>query len=286
MITARVDPHVHLLPAERTAALMRWLHRGLPGVGIEAEITAEDALADLHAAGAHVMVNLLFPLRGGEADLLHRFGAELSALDRSVIAVGGVHVDDADPAGVVRTAIEDHGMRGLKLHPMVQRFSPGHPALEPAIAALAEYGLPLYVHTGFDEWYGWGYDLGELEQIADRHPSIPLVLCHCAFPRIEWATEMARRHPQVWLDTTNVFGAIALARSDAERARLERRLEAAFEVAPERIFFGTDYPAAMGTLEQLHAQVAQSAVGGGRLSVLAGNAERFVRESFVLRATA
>ena len=102
-------------------------------------------------------------------------------------------------------------MRGLKLHPMVQRFSPGHPALEPAIAALAEYGLPLYVHTGFDEWYGWGYDLGELEQIAERHPSISLVLCHCAFPRLGWAAEMARRHPQVWLDTTNVFGSIELA---------------------------------------------------------------------------
>ncbi len=211
MITARFDPHVHLLPPERTAGLMRWLHRGLPGVGIPADITAEDALADLRAAGAHALVNLLFPLRPGEAEELHRFGAELSRNDPGVIPVGGVHAEDPDPESVVRTAIEEQGMRGLKLHPMVQRFSPGHPALEPALAALAEYGLPLYVHTGFDDWYGWGYDLSELERIAERHPSIPLVLCHCAFPRIPWATEMARRHPQVWLDTTNVFGSIALA---------------------------------------------------------------------------
>ena len=286
MITARVDPHVPLLQAERTAGLMRWLHRALPGVVIPADITAEGALADLHAAGSHVMVNLLFPLRAGEAEELHRFGSELSGLDRSVIPVGGVHVDDADPEGVVRAAIEEHGMRGLKLHPMVQRFSPGHPALEPAIAALAEYALPLYVHTGFDEWYGWGYDLGELEQIAARHPSIPLVLCHCAFPRLEWATDMARRHPQVWLDTTNVFGSIALARSADERAHLEQKLATAFEAAPDRIFFGTDYPAAMGTLDELHGQVARSAVGGSQLEHLAGNAERFVRESFVLRARA
>ena len=232
------------------------------------------------------MVNLLFPLRAGEAEELHRFGAELSALDRSIIPVGGVHVDDADPEGVVRAAIEDHGMRGLKLHPMVQRFSPGHPALEPAIAALAEYALPLYVHTGFDEWYGWGYDLGELERIAERHPSIPLVLCHCAFPRLDWATEMARRHPQVWLDTTNVFGSIALARPARSASAWSGSSQAAFEAAPDRIFFGTDYPAAMGTLEELHAQVAQLAVGSSQLEELAGNAERFVRESFVLRTTA
>jgi predicted TIM-barrel fold metal-dependent hydrolase len=286
VITARVDPHVHLLPAERTAGLMRWLHRGLPGVGIPVDITAEDALADLHAEGAHAMVNLLFPLAAGEADELHRFGAELSMQDPSVIPVGGVHVEDTDPEGVVRTAVEEHGMRGLKLHPMVQRFSPGHPALEPAIAALAEYALPLYVHTGFDEWYGWGYDLGELERIAERHPSIPLVLCHCAFPRLEWATEMARRHPQVWLDTTNVFGSIARVTSDEQRARLERDLAAAFEAAPDRIFFGTDYPAAMGTLGELHTQVAQSPIGGPRQERLAGNAERFVRECFTLRARA
>jgi predicted TIM-barrel fold metal-dependent hydrolase len=275
VITARVDPHVHLLPGERTAKLMRWLHRGLPGVAIPADITAEGALADLRAAGAEQVVNLLFPLRPGEAEELHRYGAALSARESDVICVAGVHAGDEDPERVVRSAIEDHGMRGLKLHPMVQRFSPGDPALAPAIAALAEYALPLYVHTGFDEWYGWGYDLGELERIAARHPSIPLVLCHCAFPRLEWAAEMARRHPQVWLDTTNVFGSIARAPRGEARERLERGVEDLFEAAPGRIFFGTDYPAAMGSLAELHAQVERPAA-------MAANAARFVDESFSL----
>ena len=277
MSTSCVDPHVHLLPDERTASLMRWLHRGLPGVAIPAEMTAERALADLRAAGAERVVNLLFPLRGGEAEELHRYGAALRAREPDVICVAGVHVDDEDPERVVRAAIEDHGMRGLKLHPMVQRFSPGHPALAPAIAALAEYALPLYVHTGFDEWYGWGYDLGELERIAERHPSIPLVLCHCAFPRFEWAAAMARRHPQVWLDTTNLFASIAFAPAEA-RARLEPQVPALFDAAPDRIFFGTDYPAGMGPLAELHAQVT-------RPDVMARNARRFVAESFTLTTT-
>lgn len=271
METAAIDPHVHLLPDERTAGLMRWLHRGLPGVAIPIDITWEQALADLRAAGAQRLVNLLFPLRAGEAEELHRFGAALSARERDVVPIGGVHVEDQDPARVVRTAIEDHGMRGLKLHPMVQRFPPGHPALAPAIAALAGYALPLYVHTGFDEWYGWGYDLGELEQIAERHPEIPLVLCHCAFPRLEWAAAMARRHPQVWLDTTNVFGSIELGPEEA-RAGLLRKVDDLFEAAPDRIFFGTDYPAGMGSLAQLHGQVP-----GSRAAQMAANAATFVR---------
>lgn len=278
MVTAVTDPHAHLLPAERTAGLMRWLHRGLPGVAIPIDITWERALADLRDAGAQQVVNLLFPLQAGEAAELHRFGAALTAREPDVVPVGGVHSDDPDPERVVRTAIEDHGMRGLKLHPMVQRFSPGHPALEPAIAALAAYELPLYVHTGFDEWYGWGYDLGELERIAERHPRIPLVLCHCAFPRMEWAAAMARRHPQVWLDTTNVFASITLA---PERARpvLAAKLEQLYDAAPDRVFFGTDYPAGMGALEELHGQVAGSPVAAPHAERMAANASRFVREA-------
>lgn len=276
MTLATVDPHVHLLPTHRMETLMRWLLRALPDVGIPGDIDADRSLADLRAAGGRKVVNLLFPLKPGEADALHAFGSELSAREPDVIPVGGVHADDADPEGVIRRAIEDHGMRGMKLHPMVQRFSPGHPALVPAIAALEEYALPMYVHTGFDEWYGWGYDLGELEAIAERHPGIPLVLCHCAFPRLEWAGEMARRFPHVWLDTTNVFATIDLLPADQASDRLAA-VGALAEIAPDRIFFGTDYPAAMGTLEKLHASASRAL---GELGVaeddVRANAERFI----------
>jgi hypothetical protein len=290
-----VDPHVHLLPAERTATLMRWLHRALPGVGIPADITWEGALADLRAAGAAQVVNLLFPLRAGEAGSLHEFGAALCAHDPGVAAVGGVHAEDTDPERVVRAAIEDHGMRGLKLHPMVQRFSPGDPRLRPALAALAEYGLPLYVHTGFAEWYGWGYDLGELTEIAARHPSIPLVLCHCAFPELGWAASMARRFPQVWLDTTNVFASIELAPPDARR-RLEAEVLDLFEAAPDRVFFGSDYPAAMGTLDDLLSQARAAAArldatgpsgsAGEAAARMGANARRFAAEALRVAAEA
>src|SRR5688572_19257067 len=94
VVTAFVDPHVHLLPAERTAGLMRWLHRALPGVDIPIDISWEQALADLRAAGARRVVNLLFPLRAGEAEELHRFGAELSTREPDVVPIGGVHRDD------------------------------------------------------------------------------------------------------------------------------------------------------------------------------------------------
>lgn len=276
MKLAAVDPHVHLLPDGRMETLMRWLLRALPDAGVPADITADGALADLRAAGGERFVNLLFPLEVGEADELHAFGAALSEREPDVVPVGGVHADDADPEAVIRRGIEEHGMRGLKLHPMVQRFTPGDPRLVSAIAANAEHGLPFYVHTGFDEWYGWGYDLGELEAIAERHPEMPMVLAHCAFPRLEWAEEMARRFPQVRLDLTNVFGTIDLLPADqaADRLAVVARL---IDAAPDRIFFGTYYPAGMGTLDKLHTSAVQwlAHIGVGE-AALAANAARFV----------
>jgi predicted TIM-barrel fold metal-dependent hydrolase len=271
-----VDPHVHLFPQRRMEPLLRWILRALPDVGVPADITAEGALANLRAAGGKRVVNLLFPLKAGEADELHVFGAELSAREPDVVPVGGVHVEDEDPEAVIRRGIEEHGMRGLKLHPMVQRFTPGDPRLAGAIAANAEHGLPFYVHTGFDEWYGWGYDLGELEAIAQRHPEMPMVLAHCAFPRIEWAEAMARRFPRVYLDLTNVFGTLDMLPADqaADRVAAVARL---FEVAPDRIWFGTDYPAGMGTVEKLHASARQWLAHIGIAEAQpAENASRFV----------
>ena len=52
-----------------------------------------------------------------------------------------------------------------------------------------------------------------------------------------------------------------------------------FEAAPDRIFFGTDYPAAMGSLRELHEQVAASPAAAERTQLMAQNAARFVSEA-------
>ena len=94
---------------------------------------------------------------------------------------------------------------------------------------------------------------------------------------MEWAAEMARRHPQVWLDTTNVFGSIEHGAASRHAPACCDKVADLFDAAPDRIFFGTDYPAAMGSLEQLHGQVAGSHVAAG--TRWRPNASRFVTEA-------
>ena len=75
-----------------------------------------------------------------------------------------------------------------------------------------------------------------------------------------------------------MFGSVALAPEPA-RPGLVDKVADLFDAAPERIFFGTDYPAAMGTLDELHRQVAGSPVAAPHTGAMATNASRFVSEA-------
>ena len=73
-----------------------------------------------------------------------------------------------------------------------------------------------------------------------------------------------------------MYGSIALA-PEHSRAGLLEETAALFDAAPDRIFFGTDYPAAMGSLERLHGQVPAE-----RAPQAAANAARFMNLCFGL----
>jgi predicted TIM-barrel fold metal-dependent hydrolase len=246
------------------------MHRGFPDCPIPIDTTPEQALQMLRDAGAAHVINLLFPLGAGEAEELHAFGAALMAREPDVTCLGGVHAEDEDPAGVVRRAIEDHGMRGLKLHPMVQRFGPDDPRLAGALEALAGYGLPLYVHTGFEELYGWSYPVEELEAIAARHPEIRLVLCHANYPRFRWAAAMARRFPNVWLDLTSA----PIFWREPALAGLEDDFRDLVAAAPDRVVFGTDHPTSYDLPGRMYAELL--ARSQDLAPVLRDNARRLV----------
>jgi ketosteroid isomerase-like protein len=171
-------------------------------------------------------------------------------------------------------------MRGLKLHPMVQRVGPDDPRLRGALAALAGYGLPLYVHTGFEEFYGWSYPVAELEAIAERHPEIRLVLCHANYPNFRWAAAMARRFPNVWLDLTSA----PLFWHEPGQAGLEDDFRDLFAAAPDRIVFGTDHPSSYELPRTMYEELLAWSPDLG--PVLRDNARRLVGVDELDRADA
>ena len=262
MISRFYDSHTHLFPADRMGGLMRWIHRAVLDFKVPIDITADDAVADLRRAGAVRWANLLFPIGPNEAPSLHAWGQELADRVPEITPFGGVHLDEDDPLAVVREAVEHYEMAGLKFHPMVQRFDPWHPKLAPVLEYLDAAELPMYVHTGYDEWYGHEYDRTGLETMLGTYPRLPVVLSHVGFPDLEWGFSLADRFPQVWLDLTNVPGSFEWMNSpDSQRQVLQDGIAR----HRDRTLMGTDYPAGMGSLDQILDQFDSAGIDEGIL---------------------
>lgn len=232
---------------------MRWIHRNMAGFPVPVDITADRAITDLREGGAVRWANLLFPIEPDEAPGLHAFGSALAERVPEMTPFGGVHVEDEDPLGVAQEAIEHYGMAGLKFHPMVQRFEPWDERLEPVIEYLERKGKPLYVHTGYDEFYGYDLDRSGLEGMLSDHPELPVVLPHIGFPDLDWGFRLADRFSQVWLDLTNVpgsFGFFGVEDEDSLRQFLVDNVGR----LKDRVLVGTDYPVGMGSLEEIVTQ--------------------------------
>lgn len=230
--------------------LMRWIHQAIPDFAVPIDITADQAVTDLRASGAVRWANLLFPITAGEAPLLHAYGSALAERVPEITPFGGVHVADADPLGIVEEAIDRYGMAGLKFHPMVQEFNPWDKKLAPVLVYLESRSLPIYIHTGYDDWYGHTLDRPGLERMLARYPGLPVVLPHIGFPDLAWGFDLAERFPQVWLDLTDVPSSFAwMAVGDEDDLR-QVLLDGVGRFL-DRVLVGTDYPAGMGNFEQI-----------------------------------
>lgn len=262
MVDRFYDCHTHLFPAQRMGGLMRWIHRAVLDFNVPVDITAEQAVIDLRRAGAVRWANLLFPIGPGEATSLHAWGQALADRVPEITPFGGVHVDDDDPLAVVQEAIEVYSMAGLKFHPMVQGFDPWDERLAAALTYLNGRKAPIYVHTGYDEWYGHDYDRTGMQQMLERYPDLPVVLAHMGFPDLDWGLGLAEQFPQVWLDLTNVPGSFAWMNSPDDlvvtfRDGLDRHRD--------RCLMGTDYPAGMGSLDEILEQFHSVGIEDGLL---------------------
>jgi len=236
----------------RLGKLMEWMHRMFPQQGVSIDITPDEAVAQLRSNGAVRWANLLFPIFENEAPSLHLWGAEMAERYPEMTPFGGVRADDSDPLGVVQEAIERHGMAGLKFHPGVQRTMPWDPRLAAVLNYLEREAKPVYVHTGYPEWYGPNFYFDALAKMIADHPGLPIVLPHIGYPEFEWAYKLAEAHPNVWLDVTNVAGSIVLIDpDDPEHRRLADLFREGVSSLKGRIMFGTDHPAGMGPIETI-----------------------------------
>ena len=133
---------------------------------------------------------------------------ELSRMSDRFIGFASI---DPLKRGAVReleSAVEEMGLKGLKLDPCLQDFPPGDPKAFAVYEAAAALGIPLLIHTGMSWSPETPLALGHpllLEPAIRRWPTLSVVLAHFGWPWVWEATALALKYPNVYLDTSCLY---------------------------------------------------------------------------------
>jgi uncharacterized protein len=130
------------------------------------------------------------------------------------------------------------GARGVKLHPVAQRFEPGDPRMRPVYDACEELGLVVLSHSGSAR-HGEPYaEPRAFAEVLREHPRLRVVLAHLGGGSWRQTVGLAAAFPQVTFDLCEIveWTGAPNAPTDRELAQMIR------EIGPERVMLGTDFP--------------------------------------------
>jgi hypothetical protein len=139
--------------------------------------------------------------------------------------------------------VKNHGAKGLKLHPVSNRFYPSDLGLWPAYQKASEMGLPILFHSGEGEVAGYTQAdyarPAKFEPVLQRFPKLVLILAHLGKGFLEESVDLARKYDNVHFDTSAILSGTDIKSgfsSGGEAVKLIRR------IGVNRVLFGSDWP--------------------------------------------
>src|SRR5262245_34295444 len=223
------------------------------------------ARAALEAAGVTRCWTLPYAHKPGMARDLNRWMAETFADDPLVVGGATLHPGD-DVAEEVTVALDVLGLRVVKLHCSVGRFSPDDPRLAPLWLHVSDAGHPVVVHAGHAvNGQTTATEIEPLARVARAWPDARIVIAHCGAPATSATLALLGSTRSVHADLTPIGPQLApVSRDDV--AGLTGRL-----------LFGSDTPNTGVTIEQAVAHVRGLGLDAeAERAVLGGNAERLL----------
>lgn len=256
-------PTQRMLDSDMFASLRRWV--GLPSD----ELPLDATLAAMDAAG--VDLGLLSAWRGPNGlDLISN--DEVAAwvrLHRSRFrGLASVDLDrPMDAVHELRRRVRDDGFVGLRVVPWLWNAPPTDRRYYPLFAECVELGVPFCTqvgHTGPLRPSEPGRPIPHIDQVALDFPELVIVCGHVGYPWTEEMVAVARKHANVYIDTS----AYSCARLPGQLVDFMKT-----GTGQRKVLFGTNYP----MLTPGHALAGLDELGLGedaRCAYLRGNAKR------------
>jgi predicted TIM-barrel fold metal-dependent hydrolase len=213
-----VDVHTHT-PRHRTAApadaAVNTAWR--PDQARPTSLTWETQMAALAPVDRAIVFNIAADPHAPDPqwDLMYeakRVNDDTAAFVRAypdkLIGFLSVHPRDPDALDEIERAIQDLGLRGIKLGPNYQNFDPlGEPAWR-IFRRAEELGLPILLHQGTSPNQFADLNFAHprhIDRVAMAFPNLRLILAHMAHPWQADCIAVIRKHPHVYADISGQF---------------------------------------------------------------------------------
>lgn len=230
------DIHVHFMPDQVLRKVWAYFDAA-PGGRWEVRYRLDETerLRILGELGVLAHTALLYPHKPGMAAWLNDWGVDFAARTPTCVATG-TFFPESDVDTYVASAL-DRGVRVFKAHLQVGAYDPRDPRLDPVWGMLADARTPVVCHCASSPTPGPYTGPGPIAAVMKRHPDLTLVIAHCGSPEYAEFLDLARRYPNVHLDTTMSFTDFMSERSPFPSSELPRLRDLA-----DRVVLGSDFP--------------------------------------------
>ena len=195
-------PTTRFLQHDMFDSLRRWTGDAIP----PGEIPLQHTLDALDAGGIDVAI--VSAWHGPQGALITNDEVAAFVAAHPGRLVGAAAVDLGDPVGAVRElrrCVEELGFRALRAIPWLWGLPPNDRRYYPLYVACVELGIPFCTqvgHTGPLRTSETGRPIPYLDDVALDFPDLVIVGGHIGYPWTEEMIALARKYPNVHIDTS------------------------------------------------------------------------------------
>lgn len=202
-------------------------HVGYFGGWCDVGVTPEEMIAQMDLYNIEKTVISTYPI-----------GESIEAVDKypdRLIGAAWINPCEAGCIEQARDAVENHGFKAIKLHPLLNAYVANDPCVFPVAELAGELDIPLMIHTGHPPFsLPWS-----VAQLAELYPDVKMVMVHMGHGNgiyIQAAIDLAKKYDNLYLETSGM--------------PMHTKIKEAYEtVGSDRVMWGTDMPFHHPTVE-------------------------------------
>jgi predicted TIM-barrel fold metal-dependent hydrolase len=191
-------PTPRFLSQDFFASLQRWTGGAIPAEAPDIGVT----VAAMDAAGVEVGILSAWPGLISNEEV----AGWVAEHPQRMAGLAGVDIRrPVEAVGELRRCVREHGFKGLRIIPWLLEVPPTDRRLYPLYAECVELGVPVCTqvgHTGPLRPSEFGRPIPYIDQVAIDFPELTIVCGHIGYPWTEEMVAVARKHPNVVIDTS------------------------------------------------------------------------------------